>query len=432
MARLTRRGLLQASVAAGTLAMPNIAPAQNKPEKLVYVGDNGPWHWAMVEEVAPAFQKETGIKIDFTLLPVDPWRARLRTELGAGSSGIDIAQFSVSMTGWMAQHMEDHEKLLPELTSHGKDFDWNDFLGGPKKAATYEGKLTGIPYRITTGILHYQKALLEAAGVQPPGTWPEFLKAAQAVNKPTERYAFGIFGQQGAGMFVGWNTWHYSNGGRLVDFKTGEVFINDAKGIEALTFYAELNTKYKLVPPEAMTWSFDDIVAGGQADRYAMVQMFAPYGTLINDPKLSKTGGKWAWTTVPGPHSPTEGVTWIDGHTIGVPKYSKNKEWALQFIRMVCGTEWQKRAMVRGNAPPLRSVLQDPEMVEKIGWPPVAAKALETGIPTPGNPVWDSLEVQLRSGLSQALLGQKTPKQALDEVAADWQRTLRRAGIGRG
>ena len=44
------------------------------------------------------------------------------------------------------------------------DFDWGDFLAGTKKAATYDGKLVGIPYRITTGILHYQKALLEQAG----------------------------------------------------------------------------------------------------------------------------------------------------------------------------------------------------------------------------------------------------------------------------
>ena len=74
MSGLKRRTLLQASIAAaGTLAAPQIK-AQSKPEKLVYVGDNGPWHYAMVEEVAPAFEKATGIKIDFTLLPTDPWR----------------------------------------------------------------------------------------------------------------------------------------------------------------------------------------------------------------------------------------------------------------------------------------------------------------------------------------------------------------------
>ncbi len=432
MPGLKRRTLLGVSAAAaGVLAAPQIK-AQSKPDKLVYVGDNGPWHWVMVEEVAPAFEKATGIKIDFTLLPVDPWRARLRAELGAGSSGIDIVQWSVGMAGWIAPHMEDHEPLLAQMKSRSADFDWNDYLTGTKKAATYDGKLVGIPYRITTGIFHYQRALLEQAGFsQPPGTWDEFLKTALAVNKPPERYAFGIFGRQGAGMFVGFNPWLYSNGGRLLDFKTGEIFINDAKGVEALQFYAELVTKYKVVPPEAMTWEFDEIVAGGQSDRYAMVQMFAPYGTLINDPKISKTGGKWAWTTVQGPHSKDEGRTWIDGHSLGVPKYTKNKEWALEFIQMACSREWQKRAMIRGNAPPLRSVLEDPEMVERIGWPPVAAQAIETGFPTPAYPVWDTLEIQMRSALSQALFGQKTPKQALDDLAGDWQRSLRRAGIGR-
>ena len=121
--------------------------------------------------------------------------------------------------------------------------------------------------------------------------------------------------------------------------------------MEALQFYGDLNTKHKVVPPEAMTWAFDDIVAGGQNDRYAMTQMFAPYGTLINDPKISKTGGKWAWSTVQGPHSKEEGRTWVDGHFLGVPKYTKNKEWALEFIAMCCSREWQKRAMIRGNAP---------------------------------------------------------------------------------
>jgi multiple sugar transport system substrate-binding protein len=433
MAALNRRRLLRASLAAGgMLAAPQIM-AQSKPEKLVYVGDNGPWHWTMVEEVAPEFQRQTGIRIDFTLLPVDPWRARLRAELGAGSGGIDIVQWSVGMGGWIAPHMVDHATVVQQITAKHPDFDWDDFLAGTKKAATYEGKLAGIPYRITTGIMHYQKALMQNAGfANPPGTWPEFLKAAIALNTPPTRYGFGIFGRQGAAIFVGFVPWLYSNGGRLVDFKTGEIFINDAKGVESLQFYADLATKYKVVPPESMTWEFDEIVAGGQADRYAMVQMFAPYGTLINDPKLSKTGGKWAWTTVPGPQSPEQGRTWIDGHNIAVPKYTRNKEWAAEFIALVCSKKWQKRAMIRGNAPPRNSVLTDPEMVAKIGWPPVAAKAIETGFPTPAYPVWDTLEIQLRSGLSQALLGQKDAKDALDGVAADWRRSLRRAGIGKG
>jgi hypothetical protein len=37
----------------------------------------------------------------------------------------------------------------------------------------------------------------------------------------------------------------------------------------------------------------------------------------------------------------------------------------------------------------------------------------------------------LRSAISQTLHGQKTAKVALDETAVEWQRSLRRAGIGR-
>src|SRR6201992_339937 len=88
---INRRHLLATTAAA---ALPLPALGQSKPEKLVYVGDNGPWHFAMLEEVAPAFEKATGIKIDFTLLPTDPWGARLKAELGAGSSDIDVGQWS--------------------------------------------------------------------------------------------------------------------------------------------------------------------------------------------------------------------------------------------------------------------------------------------------------------------------------------------------
>jgi multiple sugar transport system substrate-binding protein len=208
--------------------------------------------------------------------------------------------------------------------------------------------------------------------------------------------------------------------------------INKPNAVAALDFWAGLVLKDKVVPPEAMTWEYDEIVAGGQNDRYAMTQTFAPYGTLINDPKISRTGGKWVWSTVPGQTAKAQGRTWVDGHFLAIPKYTSNKDWALAFIQMACSKDWMKRSMVRGNAPPRGSVLRDPEMVSSIGWPPTAAAAIETGFPTPAQPVWSTLQLSLRTGLSQAILGQKTPKQALDDVAVDWQRGLRRAGMGKG
>ncbi|HWZ51178.1 MAG TPA: hypothetical protein VNW54_06920, partial [Granulicella sp.] len=97
--------------------------------------------------------------------------------------------------------------------------------------------------------------------------------------------------------------------------------------------------------------------------------------TLINDPQLSKTAGRWAWATVPGDTSKAHSRTWIDGHSLSVPKYAKYPDWSLEFIRMACSKQWMLRSMERGNAPPRGSVLRDPTMVAKLRWPPVATEA---------------------------------------------------------
>src|SRR5580698_1808028 len=174
------------------LAAPRLARAQGKPEKLVFVGDNGLWHWCLVEEVAPAFEKETGIHIDFTLLPIDALSARLKAELNSGSPDIDIIQWTAPFAGWLATHMADHEELMRQTAGAHPDFDWDDFLPPVRDLASYQGKLLGIPYRVTTSILNYQKPLLEEAGFsKPPESWDDFLKALRATTKPP-RYGLGI------------------------------------------------------------------------------------------------------------------------------------------------------------------------------------------------------------------------------------------------
>ena len=430
MERINRRGFLQGSIAAASV--PKFARAQSKPDKLVFVGDNGPWHWCLVEEVAPAFEKQTGVKVDFTLLPIDALSARLKAELNSGSSGIDIIQWTATYAGWLAQHMEDHEKLLASTASRRPDFDWDDFLPPIREMASYQGKLLGIPYRVTASILNYQKQLLADVGFdKAPENWAEFQAACIATTKAgaPNRYGLGIWGRQGPAMVGGFSPFLRGNGGRYFDPKTWEILINDQRAVEALQFYGDLMTRYKVVVPDAITWEFDEIVAGGQNDRYAMTITLAPYGTLINDPKLSKTAGRWGWAVAPGAHSRAESSVSVGGWTFGVPSACRNKEWAFEFIQFATSKEWMRRSLERGNAPPRVSVLNQPDVQERFGWAPVLAEAMQTATLEPRDAIWPTMELQLRSGISQVLLGQQTAKVALDAVAADWQRSLRRAGL---
>jgi multiple sugar transport system substrate-binding protein len=119
----------------------------------------------------------------------------------------------------------------------------------------------------------------------------------------------------------------------------------------------------------------------------------------------------------------------MGGWTFGVPKNGKNQEWAFEFIQMACSKQWMQRSLERGNAPPRVSVLSEPTVAERFGWAPVLAATMQTAKLEPRDPIWPSMDLQLRGAISAVLLGQKTAKVALDGVALDWQRTLKRAGL---
>lgn len=433
-AAISRRNAL-AGIGASSIAaaFPSPTIAQARPEKLVFVGDNGPWHWTLVEEVAPAFEEAYGIPVEFNLLPIDGLNARLRTEFISNGQGIDVAQWISYWAGWIDPYMEDHNILLSEAdgpSSH--EYDWDDFLAPTKALASYGERLLGIPYRALVTVLHYQEPALASAGIpSPPETWDELLTAAAKITAtdPPDRYGYGLLGRQGPAIIGSFSPFLYSNGGTMFDAQSQQISINSQRAIEALEFLTDLMRTHKAVPPEATTWEYDEIIANAQRNRFGMTVTLAPYGSLMNDNAQSQTAGNWKAVPVPGRFEKDEGRSWLNGWMFGVPKSSKNKRWAFEFIQMATTRHWLRRSMLRGNAPTRASALRDPELVGKFPWAPAAETMLTTAIPDPNHPIWPTLDLSLRSGLSKALTGVQAPKEALDQVASEWERSLRRAGI---
>jgi ABC-type glycerol-3-phosphate transport system substrate-binding protein len=189
--------------------------------------------------------------------------------------------------------------------------------------------------------------------------------------------------------------------------------------------------KDKVVPPEALTWEWDGLTAGAQADRYAMTVTIGPYATLMNDPKLSKTTGKWAWAKVPGATDPSQSLASSGGWAMGVAKGSKSQEWAFEFVKRATSVAAMKSTTFDGNAPPRTSVLNDPEVVSRLAWAPAFAEQAKSAIafPTADDPVFTTCDQQIRPHVSRVLLGQQSAQDALNDAAAEWTRTFARAGI---
>jgi hypothetical protein len=83
------------------------------------------------------------------------------------------------------------------------------------------------------------------------------------------------------------------------------------------------------VAPEALIWDFEENVSGGQSDRRARRQTFAPYGRLINDPNCRRP----AVDTVRQDRQGTS-KSRVDDHFLAIPKYTMNKEPSLRFTEM--------------------------------------------------------------------------------------------------
>ena len=80
----------------------------------------------------------------------------------------------------------------PSTASRHPDFDWDDFLPPIRDMASYQGKLLGIPYRVTASILNYQKQLLADVGFdKAPENWAEFQAAASPPPRQARRIATG-------------------------------------------------------------------------------------------------------------------------------------------------------------------------------------------------------------------------------------------------
>ena len=75
------------------------------------------------------------------------------------------------------------------------------------------------------------------------------------------------------------------------------------------------------------------------------------------------------------------------------------------------------------------TMLQDPAVLAKHPWAPVAGEAFKTAVLDHRDPLWTAAQLPLRTAISQVLLGQRTAQQALDEVANQWRRSFKLAGM---
>lgn len=208
-----------------------------------------------------------------------------------------------------------------------------DTIGGMD--AYYPGSLFtegdtayGIPYATSVYGLWYRTDILEAAGIEPPTNYDEFVAAASALTDPDNGvYGFSMPGATNASVSY-FSTMMWQN---CVDYYTpeGELTFDSPEALEAVQRWSALA---EYAPPGFESWSFGDQITAFITGRVAMSMYAGRLGARMPDqaPQLEAVSD-----LTPLPWSYTDGspyVTYGNWSRYAISANSEHPEVAKDFL----------------------------------------------------------------------------------------------------
>ncbi len=316
------------------------------------------------------------------------------------------------------------------------------YVPGIIKASTVHGKLEMLPRaQFDVSALYYlksnytddakKKAFKEKYGydLAPPTTWQQVTDQAIFLSDPPNFYGTEFAGKEEAlnGRFY---EMLVADGGEYLDSKGRPAFNSDA-GVQALNWFVNLY-KAKAVPPGTVNYLWDDLGQGFASGTIALDLDWPSWAKFFNDPKTSKAAGNVSIIVQPvgtaGKHT-----GWSGTHGFSITEACKNKAAAASLILWLTNDDSQKIEAANGSLPTRPAVwawdiaqaANDPYRKQVLSTFQEAAKY---AFPVPPTAEWIEISNVVYPELQAAILGDKTPKAALDAAAAKATKVLQDAG----
>src|SRR5712664_1510173 len=229
----SRRGFLELAAlgAVGAALGPGRASAQ--PKSLTFLHESSfiktyDEHFQKV--LAPAYEKETGIKVTYELTSVGSLQTRVTTVAETGS-GADITANAFSWPFLFDEKYLDVSDIAEEAGK--KQGGWYD---AAKEAVFVNGKWKAIPFGNIGQLMNWRTDWFKQAGYDKfPDTWDELLEAGIKLKKAGHPFGFEL--GHGFGDNHGWLyplLWSY--GGREVEADGKTIVIDSAETARAIDF----------------------------------------------------------------------------------------------------------------------------------------------------------------------------------------------------
>lgn len=289
------------------------------------------------------------------------------------------------------------------------------------EAATFDGRVYGVPWYVDAGVLYYRRDLLDRYGLPPPATWEELVRTARTVVEQEQNPRLTGFvwqGKQYEGLVCNALEMIWAHGGDLLDGPSDPT----AAALAFMRGLVEDGISPRLVVTADEEMSRHFFAAGR-----AVFMRNWPYAYPLYQAEGSPLRGKVGLGPLPSA-SGQAAASVLGGWVLAVPRVAAHPEQAKQLIQFLTAKASQRRLTIAiGYNPSRLDLFQDETLLAAYPWLAELYPILRDAKPRPITPYYLMLSQLWQPELSAALVGRKTAAAA---VSAGRRQAARLLNIG--
>jgi multiple sugar transport system substrate-binding protein len=403
-------------------------------------------------EAKPLFEKEhPGVTINVVEYPFGDIYEKEMLEATSHSGAIDIYEMA---NGWMPDFVEGG--FLLELDDYFAEKDpWlDDIYPAFKGLMSYNNKYYALLLDGDVFMAYYRKDLFEDPKEKAafkrkygyelaiPKTWEEWADMAEFFNRDTDGdgaidlYGNSMMYNRLFGPFTFLQVLH-SYGGTYFDPDTMEPLPSDEANTKAYEMIARL---LQYGAPDMVNWGYTEMDSAAMRGVTAMIMQWNEVSWDFRDESLIKNKimyGPAPGAMVRGKYNAPALEAW--GWCAAISVDSKNPDMAYEFLHFISSPEISLEifAIPYDGLEPWRASHFAPEALPKWreltpnapAWLEALKKSVENGVPDLRIPGMFEYYDVMGIHIGEALVGQKSPEDALEDIKEEWKKITERRGF---
>jgi multiple sugar transport system substrate-binding protein len=387
-----------------------------------------------IEAMLPAFEEETGIKINIIKHPYENALGEQVRDFVAGGD-LDIALIDLVWMGNFAENewvlpLADVQAKFPDIVDPALDID--DFFPLVLNAfGGWNDTIYGLPVDNYSGLMFYNRCMLEEAGFDgPPSTWQELKDVYGPALTKDGKYAFALQSKR--------NETQSADSFARVLWPFGGSFLDENFRSNLLSEESQAGLQFR---QELMQYMPDGIVAYDHAETVnafsqgdvAMITEWSAFYSSVVSADTSKVAD--CVEIAPEPMGPAGRKPALGGFSMAVASQADEAEQAAAylFIQWATSAENAREYLERGGVPARQSVYQQ-DGLEAFKFVPALVESWQDGVPEfrPRFAEWPEITEIVQEWGTKMMLGEVTTVEGAEEIGTRMEAVLDAAGYYSG